>query len=90
MLNLRVRRGRAESPTILLLHGLGATGDVWNGVIALPDGPARAHGWAPSEAASRRHDGLKTSGPMRAARGQAGQFRMMFRAGDMRTWRHAR
>jgi pimeloyl-ACP methyl ester carboxylesterase len=28
---LRVRRGGSEEPLLLLLHGLGATGDVWNG-----------------------------------------------------------
>jgi pimeloyl-ACP methyl ester carboxylesterase len=31
--NLRVRRGGAGAPTVLLLHGLGATGDVWNGLV---------------------------------------------------------
>ena len=30
-LDLRVRRGGTEPPAVLLLHGLGATGDVWNG-----------------------------------------------------------
>jgi len=28
---LRVRRGGGEEPLLLLLHGLGATGDVWDG-----------------------------------------------------------
>jgi hypothetical protein len=31
MWNLRVCQGSTEIPTILLLHGLGATGEVWNG-----------------------------------------------------------
>lgn len=31
-MELRVRRGGAGGPTLLLLHGLGATGDVWDGV----------------------------------------------------------
>ncbi len=29
---LRVRQGGAGDPVLLLLHGLGATGDVWNGL----------------------------------------------------------
>ena len=36
MTALRIRTGGTESPTILLLHGLGATADVWTG---LPDEP---------------------------------------------------
>ena len=28
---LRVRRGGRDGPPLLLLHGLGATGDVWRG-----------------------------------------------------------
>jgi pimeloyl-ACP methyl ester carboxylesterase len=35
MQNLRVRGGGTETPRILLLHGLGATGDVWNGLTDL-------------------------------------------------------
>jgi pimeloyl-ACP methyl ester carboxylesterase len=35
MQNLRVRQGGTETPRILLLHGLGAAGDVWNGVTDL-------------------------------------------------------
>lgn len=31
---LRVRRGAGRSPVVLLLHGLGATGDVWDGLVA--------------------------------------------------------
>jgi pimeloyl-ACP methyl ester carboxylesterase len=31
---LRVRRGGSGPPVLLLLHGLGATGDVWNGLLA--------------------------------------------------------
>jgi pimeloyl-ACP methyl ester carboxylesterase len=31
---LRVRRGASAPPTVLLLHGLGATGDVWDGLVA--------------------------------------------------------
>ncbi|MCH6167030.1 alpha/beta fold hydrolase [Pseudonocardia alaniniphila] len=33
MTSLRVRRGGAEAPVVLLLHGLGATSDVWDGVV---------------------------------------------------------
>ena len=33
MSELRVRRGGSATPTVLLLHGLGATGDVWNGFV---------------------------------------------------------
>ena len=33
MTALRVRRGGSGSPVLLLLHGLGATGDVWNGLL---------------------------------------------------------
>ncbi|MEV4344757.1 alpha/beta fold hydrolase [Actinoplanes sp. NPDC049596] len=36
MTALRIRTGGTESPTVLLLHGLGATADVWTG---LPEGP---------------------------------------------------
>jgi pimeloyl-ACP methyl ester carboxylesterase len=32
--SLRVRRGGAEAPVVLLLHGLGATSEVWDGVVA--------------------------------------------------------
>jgi pimeloyl-ACP methyl ester carboxylesterase len=32
MTSLRMRTGGTESPTILLLHGLGATADVWTGL----------------------------------------------------------
>jgi pimeloyl-ACP methyl ester carboxylesterase len=32
--DLRVRRGEGEAPTVLLLHGLGATCDVWDGAVA--------------------------------------------------------
>jgi pimeloyl-ACP methyl ester carboxylesterase len=35
MTELRVRRGGTAAPTILLLHGLGATGDVWDGLAAV-------------------------------------------------------
>jgi pimeloyl-ACP methyl ester carboxylesterase len=31
--SLRVRRGGTATPTVLLLHGLGATGDVWDGFV---------------------------------------------------------
>jgi pimeloyl-ACP methyl ester carboxylesterase len=34
---LRVRRGGTVAPTVLLLHGLGATGDVWNGFVHVLD-----------------------------------------------------
>ncbi len=34
---MRVRSGGDSGPTLLLLHGLGATADVWNGVTALLD-----------------------------------------------------
>jgi len=34
---LRVCRRGADAPTVLLLHGLGATGDVWDGVAAALD-----------------------------------------------------
>lgn len=38
MRNLRVRQGGGtETPKILLLHGLGATGEVWNGLTDLLD-----------------------------------------------------
>jgi pimeloyl-ACP methyl ester carboxylesterase len=36
--DLRVRRGGRGEPTLLLLHGLGATGDVWEGVADLLPG----------------------------------------------------
>jgi pimeloyl-ACP methyl ester carboxylesterase len=35
MTELRVRSGGAGPPTFLLLHGLGATGDVWAGLVDL-------------------------------------------------------
>jgi pimeloyl-ACP methyl ester carboxylesterase len=35
MVNLRVRRGGVNTPTVLLLHGLGATCDVWHGFTRL-------------------------------------------------------
>lgn len=35
MTDLRVRAGDGEPPTLLLLHGLGATGDVWAGLTGL-------------------------------------------------------
>jgi pimeloyl-ACP methyl ester carboxylesterase len=38
MKDLRVRRGGRGGPTVLALHGLGATGDVWNGLTALLPG----------------------------------------------------
>ncbi|MFF5083732.1 alpha/beta fold hydrolase [Actinoplanes sp. NPDC000266] len=41
MTALRIRTGGTESPTVLLLHGLGATADVWTG---LPDEPG-ARAW---------------------------------------------
>jgi pimeloyl-ACP methyl ester carboxylesterase len=34
MTGLRVRRGGSQPPVVLLLHGLGATGDVWDGLAA--------------------------------------------------------
>ncbi|WP_308283156.1 alpha/beta fold hydrolase [Pseudonocardia nigra] len=34
MTDLRVRRGVGDGPTVLLLHGLGATSEVWDGVVA--------------------------------------------------------
>ena len=34
-MGLRVQAGGAGEPVLLLVHGLGATGDVWNGVRAL-------------------------------------------------------
>jgi pimeloyl-ACP methyl ester carboxylesterase len=37
---LRVRRGGHRPPAVLLLHGLGATGDVWDGFAAALDGRA--------------------------------------------------
>lgn len=38
MTGLRVRRGGGSAPVVLLLHGLGATSDVWRGVVeALAD-----------------------------------------------------
>jgi pimeloyl-ACP methyl ester carboxylesterase len=33
MTDLRVRAGGSDPPTCLLLHGLGATGDVWAGLV---------------------------------------------------------
>jgi pimeloyl-ACP methyl ester carboxylesterase len=33
MTDLRVRSGGTDTPTVLLLHGLGATGDVWAGLV---------------------------------------------------------
>jgi pimeloyl-ACP methyl ester carboxylesterase len=33
-----VRWGGGDGPALLLLHGLGATGDVWDGLIALLPG----------------------------------------------------
>ncbi|GAA0481847.1 alpha/beta hydrolase [Paractinoplanes deccanensis] len=41
MTALRIRTGGTEPPTVLLLHGLGATSDVWSG---LPDEPG-ARAW---------------------------------------------
>ncbi|WP_214402994.1 alpha/beta fold hydrolase [Pseudonocardia lacus] len=38
MTDVRVRQGGRGGPTVLLLHGLGATGDVWNGLTALLPG----------------------------------------------------
>jgi pimeloyl-ACP methyl ester carboxylesterase len=35
MTDLRMRRGGRGGPSVLLLHGLGATGDVWEGVAEL-------------------------------------------------------
>lgn len=37
MSGLRVRRGGSGSPTVLLLHGLGATAEVWDGLVAALD-----------------------------------------------------
>lgn len=34
-MDLRVRRGGTAAPTVLLLHGLGATGDVWDGLAGV-------------------------------------------------------
>jgi pimeloyl-ACP methyl ester carboxylesterase len=34
---LRIRRGGSGDPVLILLHGLGATGDVWRGLIELLD-----------------------------------------------------
>ena len=36
--SLRIRRGGSGEPVLLLLHGLGATGDVWRGLEALLPG----------------------------------------------------
>ena len=36
--DLFVRRGGGDGPALLLLHGLGATGDVWDGLIGLLSG----------------------------------------------------
>jgi pimeloyl-ACP methyl ester carboxylesterase len=33
-MDLRVRRGGVDGPAVLLLHGLGATSEVWDGVVA--------------------------------------------------------
>jgi pimeloyl-ACP methyl ester carboxylesterase len=38
MTDLRVRTGGAGRPTTLLLHGLGATGEVWDGLVDLLPG----------------------------------------------------
>jgi pimeloyl-ACP methyl ester carboxylesterase len=38
MTDVLVRRGGRGGPTVLLLHGLGATGEVWNGLTALLPG----------------------------------------------------
>ena len=38
MTALRVRSGGQGEPTVLLLHGLGATGEVWDGVLPLLPG----------------------------------------------------
>jgi pimeloyl-ACP methyl ester carboxylesterase len=54
MTDLRVRRGGSDAPVLLLLHGLGATGDVWDGFAAAgrpsawvaPDLPG--HGGSPT------------------------------------------
>jgi pimeloyl-ACP methyl ester carboxylesterase len=35
MPSLRVRQGGADTPSVLMLHGLGATSDVWNGLTRL-------------------------------------------------------
>ncbi|MEU8821413.1 alpha/beta hydrolase [Actinoplanes sp. NPDC048796] len=40
MTALRIRTGGTESPTVLLLHGLGATADVWTGLPDEPGTPA--------------------------------------------------
>ena len=32
---MRVRHGGQDTPSVLLLHGLGATGDVWDGLTGL-------------------------------------------------------
>lgn len=40
MTALRIRTGGTESPTLLLLHGLGATADVWTGLPAEPGATA--------------------------------------------------
>ncbi|GAA4455426.1 alpha/beta fold hydrolase [Phytohabitans houttuyneae] len=40
MTDLRVRAGGGEPPTFLLLHGLGATGDVWSGLTGAIGGSA--------------------------------------------------
>ncbi|MFC5008390.1 alpha/beta fold hydrolase [Dactylosporangium cerinum] len=37
MTELRVLRGGSGTPTVLLLHGLGATADVWDGLTTLLD-----------------------------------------------------
>ncbi|GGM69127.1 alpha/beta fold hydrolase [Dactylosporangium sucinum] len=38
MTELRVLRGDGRGPTVMLLHGLGATADVWDGVARALDG----------------------------------------------------
>jgi len=51
MTELRVRRGGSDSPAVLLLHGLGATCDVWDGLAGAlgpvawvaPDLPGHGH-----------------------------------------------
>lgn len=40
MSDLRVRRGAGDGPTVVLLHGLGATSEVWDGVAEALGGRA--------------------------------------------------
>jgi pimeloyl-ACP methyl ester carboxylesterase len=60
MQNLRVRLGGTETPKILLLHGLGATGDVWNGLTDLLGRTAWTAPDLPGHSARNRFPGTRS------------------------------